>query len=91
MARATGSFGKGFGATATSVGILIALGAMIGKLLADSGGADRIVDTLLRRGRRYPATIRDELDEVGPILRELRRIDQSCGEDSTNFGLHRRR
>ena len=43
------SFGKGFGATATSVGILIALGAMIGKLLADSGGADRIVDTILSR------------------------------------------
>ena len=43
------SFGKGFGSTATSVGILIALGAMIGKLLADSGGADRVVDTILSR------------------------------------------
>ena len=32
-----------------SVGILIGLGAMYGKLLADSGGADRIVDTLVSR------------------------------------------
>ncbi|MGT2495286.1 GntP family permease [Cupriavidus basilensis] len=39
----------GFGATEGSVGILIALGAMYGKLLADSGGADRIVDTLVSR------------------------------------------
>ena len=31
------------------VGILIGLGAMYGKLLADSGGADRIVDTLVSR------------------------------------------
>ena len=30
------------------VGVLIALGAMLGKLLADSGGADQVVDTLLR-------------------------------------------
>ena len=36
------------------VGVLIALGAMLGKLLADSGGADKVVDTLLR-GR--PATL----------------------------------
>ena len=33
----------------TSVGILIGLGAMFGKLLSDSGGADRIVDTLITR------------------------------------------
>jgi gluconate:H+ symporter, GntP family len=43
------SFGKGVGATVTSVGLLIALGAMIGGLLADSGGADRIVDTIVSR------------------------------------------
>ena len=41
------SFGKGFGDTATSVGILIALGGMFAKLLADSGGADEIVDTIV--------------------------------------------
>ncbi|MGY3263403.1 MULTISPECIES: GntP family permease [unclassified Frigoribacterium] len=43
------SFGTGFGSTMTSVGILIGLGAMFGKLLSDSGGADRIVDTLISR------------------------------------------
>jgi GntP family gluconate:H+ symporter len=32
-----------------SVGVLVGLGAMFGKLLADSGGADRIVDTLVAR------------------------------------------
>lgn len=45
-----GSFTTGFGATMGGVGILIALGAMYGKLLADSGGADRVVDTLVSRG-----------------------------------------
>jgi len=43
------SFVAGFGATAGAVGILIALGAMIGKLLEDSGGANRIVATLIGR------------------------------------------
>ncbi|MCW2948259.1 MAG: Gluconate transporter family protein [Actinoallomurus sp.] len=48
------SFSNGLGATVASVGVLIALGAMLGKLLADSGGADQIVDTILARagGRR---------------------------------------
>jgi GntP family gluconate:H+ symporter len=41
------SFGNGFGSMSASVGVLIALGAMLGKLLADSGGADRIVHTIL--------------------------------------------
>jgi GntP family gluconate:H+ symporter len=41
------SFAKGFGETAASTGILIALGAMFAKLLADSGGADEIVDTIV--------------------------------------------
>ena len=40
-------FESGFGATLGSVGILVALGAMLGRLLADSGGADRVVDTIL--------------------------------------------
>jgi GntP family gluconate:H+ symporter len=43
------SFVTGFGTTAGAVGILIALGAMIGKLLEDSGGANRIVATLVGR------------------------------------------
>jgi GntP family gluconate:H+ symporter len=43
------SFVAGFGTTAGAVGILIALGAMIGKLLEDSGGANRIVATLVGR------------------------------------------
>jgi GntP family gluconate:H+ symporter len=40
-------FETGFGATLGSVGILVGLGTMLGRLLADSGGADRIVDTIL--------------------------------------------
>jgi GntP family gluconate:H+ symporter len=43
------SFTAGFGSTAAGVGILIALGAMFAKLLADSGGADQIVDTIVGR------------------------------------------
>jgi gluconate:H+ symporter, GntP family len=37
------SFSLGLGATVGSVGLLIALGSMIGALLAESGGADTIV------------------------------------------------
>ncbi|GAA1492415.1 GntP family permease [Curtobacterium herbarum] len=47
--KAVTSFGDGFGATMTSVGILVGLGSMFGKLLVDSGAADRVVDTLVRR------------------------------------------
>ncbi len=43
------SYGNGFGSTVASVGTLIALGAIFGKLLADSGGADQIVDTIVGR------------------------------------------
>lgn len=43
------SFGTGVGATVAGVGTLIALGAMFGRLLADSGGADQLVDTIIRR------------------------------------------
>ncbi|MEU8530456.1 MULTISPECIES: gluconate:H+ symporter [Streptomyces] len=50
------SFTTGLGKTVASVGVLIALGAILGKLLADSGGADQIVDTILARfsGRGMP-------------------------------------
>nr|WP_180218402.1 gluconate:H+ symporter [Streptomyces albus] len=51
--KAIDSFTTGLGDTVSGVGVLIALGAVLGKLLADSGGADQIVDTILARtGRR---------------------------------------
>jgi gluconate:H+ symporter, GntP family len=43
------SFSGGVGDTVASVGILIALGAIVGRLLVDSGGADQIVDTMVGR------------------------------------------
>jgi len=54
--KAIASFSGGLGSTTASVGVLIALGAILGKLLADSGGADQIVDTILARanGRTMP-------------------------------------
>ena len=44
----TKSYENGVGSVLGYVGVLIALGAMVGKLLADSGGAEQVVDTLLR-------------------------------------------
>jgi gluconate:H+ symporter, GntP family len=43
----TTSFTTGLGSTVGSVGLLIALGSMIGALLADSGGADGIVNRIV--------------------------------------------
>jgi GntP family gluconate:H+ symporter len=43
------SFTTGVGTTVGSVGLLIALGSMIGALLAESGGADAIVATMVRK------------------------------------------
>ncbi|MBC8090424.1 MAG: gluconate transporter, partial [Pseudonocardia sp.] len=43
------SFSDGVGDTLGGVGVLIALGAMIGGLLADSGGADRVVEAVTSR------------------------------------------
>jgi GntP family gluconate:H+ symporter len=60
------SFGTGFGTTAASVGILIALGAMFAKLLADSGGADEIVDTIV--GHASPRTLPWAMALVGAII-----------------------
>lgn len=53
------SFSTGFGGTMAGVGILVGFGAMFGKLLADSGGADRIVDSLVTRSsvRTLPWTM----------------------------------
>src|SRR5205814_3665267 len=45
--RIVDSFATGVGSTVGSVGLLIALGAMIGALLADSGGADLLVDRVV--------------------------------------------
>ncbi len=52
--KVTTSYETGAGGVLGYVGVLIALGAMLGKLLADSGGADKVVETLLH-GR--PATL----------------------------------
>lgn len=60
------SFSTGFGSTAASVGILIALGAMFAKLLADSGGADEIVDTIV--GHASPRTLPWAMALVGAII-----------------------
>ena len=60
------SFAKGFGDTAAGVGILIALGAMFAKLLADSGGADEIVDTIV--GRASPRMLPWAMALVGAII-----------------------
>nr|WP_202035666.1 gluconate:H+ symporter [Streptomyces mexicanus] len=49
LAKVVESFGNGMGATLGSTGALIALGAILGKLLADSGAVDRIVDTIASR------------------------------------------
>lgn len=54
-AKTVDSFAKGVGSTVGSVGLLIALGAMIGALLADSGGADEIVETIV--GRMSPRAL----------------------------------
>lgn len=61
----TGSYEDGVGGVLGYVGVLIALGAMLGKLLADSGGADKVVDTLLK-GR--PATLPWKMALVAAII-----------------------
>ncbi len=56
LAKVITSYSTGLGNTVNYVGVLIALGSMFGKLLADSGGADQIVDTVLAKSsaRRLP-------------------------------------
>ncbi|GAA3456710.1 GntP family permease [Dactylosporangium matsuzakiense] len=53
--KSISSFESGFGTTLGGVGILVALGTILGKLLADSGGADQVVDTIV--GRAGPARL----------------------------------
>src|ERR1700756_5381984 len=60
------AFADGFGSTAAGVGILIALGAMFAKLLADSGGADEIVDTVV--GHASPRALPWAMALVGAII-----------------------
>jgi GntP family gluconate:H+ symporter len=66
MTTAITSYSDGFGATAASVGILIALGAMFGKLLADSGGADELVDTIV--GAASPRALPWAMALVGAVI-----------------------
>ena len=61
----TASYENGVGGVLGYVGVLIALGAMVGKLLADSGGADKVVDTLLR-GK--PATLPWKMALIAAII-----------------------
>lgn len=60
------SFAAGFGSTAAGVGVLIVLGAMFAKLLADSGGADQIVDTIV--GHASPRMLPWAMALVGAII-----------------------
>ncbi|HEX8093768.1 GntP family permease [Jatrophihabitans sp.] len=66
MDKTVASFGTGVGATVASVGTLIALGAIFGKLLADSGGADQLVDTIV--GRSSERTLPWAMALVGMII-----------------------
>jgi gluconate:H+ symporter, GntP family len=50
-AKVISNFESGVGDTLKEVGLLIALGAMLGKLMADSGGADQVIDKLVARTR----------------------------------------
>jgi len=63
--KVTASYEAGVGGVLGYVGVLIALGAMLGKLLADSGGADKVVDTLLH-GR--PATLPWKMALIASII-----------------------
>jgi len=66
MLDVVGSFSTGVGDTVKGVGVLIALGAMFGKLLADSGGADQIVDTIV--GKSSPRMLPWSMAAIGAII-----------------------
>ena len=59
------SFTVGFGDTVGSVGLLIALGAMVGKILADSGGSDTIVCEGTSYGEHRDGPWRADVPEWG--------------------------
>jgi H+/gluconate symporter-like permease len=48
------SFEGGAGDTLRNVGIVLALGTMLRKLLAESGGADQVARTVIGRARDDP-------------------------------------
>src|SRR3954453_1703800 len=60
------SFSSGVGTTVGNVGLLIALGAMIGGLLTASGGADQVVTRIV--GRVSPAAMPWAMGGVGGLL-----------------------
>ncbi|WP_300682423.1 gluconate:H+ symporter [Nocardioides sp.] len=66
VATVVTSFSNGVGATTAGVGILIALGAMFAKVLADTGGADQIVDTIV--GHSSPKALPWAMALVGAII-----------------------
>jgi len=66
MADVVASFSAGVGSTVAGVGMLIALGAMFGRLLADSGAADQIVDTII--GRAGPRMLPWAMGLVGALI-----------------------
>ncbi|WP_345149865.1 GntP family permease [Arthrobacter ginkgonis] len=66
MADVVASFSAGVGSTVAGVGVLIALGAMFGRLLADSGAADQIVDTII--GRAGPRMLPWAMGLVGALI-----------------------
>lgn len=49
LENVSSAFSKGAGALLGDVGIIIALGAMLGALMAESGAAERLVDAMLKR------------------------------------------
>jgi GntP family gluconate:H+ symporter len=65
LATVTASYETGVGGVLGYVGVLIGLGAILGKLLADSGGADRVVDTILK-GK--PATLPWKMALIAGII-----------------------
>src|SRR5690606_22025611 len=56
LGTAISGFCAGPGSTVSNGGVLVALGAILGKVPADSGGADQVVDTILAKasGRAMP-------------------------------------
>ncbi|CAM5703898.1 hypothetical protein SAFG77S_08912 [Streptomyces afghaniensis] len=79
------SFSTGLGTTVAGVGVLIALGAILGKMLADSGGADQIVDTILGEGGRAVDAVGDGAHRLGDrtaaVLRGRHRAADPGGAD----------
>jgi hypothetical protein len=78
------NFETGVGSTLQEVGLLIALGAMLGKLLADSGGADQVIDKLFVQGIQGDGSVGDGPGRRGQLpsavseLSTHRRIGRVC-------------